>query len=81
MYFAWSNAARRELDIRLLRKAGVVSGPFIIQFLPDAVQERLVRLEHDYKGRAPEEIRRTRFRVIRSGGGFDFEVAQQEFLK
>lgn len=83
MYFCWSDITRRALDVALLRKAGVrvINEAIVLQFLPDAVQGRLAKLEHDYRNRTPAEIRRTRFRVVRLGGGFDFEVVQQDYLK
>jgi hypothetical protein len=83
MYTSWSSPTRRQFDIQLLRKAGVRAddNSIILQFLPNALQERLAQLEYNYKGRQPGEIRRTRFKVVSSGGNYDFQVVSQEYLR
>ena len=82
LYFIWRGQGRKGSDLALLRKAGIeVGDEVILQFYPDQAQQKLAQLEGRYKGRSPAEIRRTQFRVVPSGGSYDFEVASQETLR
>ena len=82
LYFIWRGQGRKATDMALLRKAGVEVGEGVIfQFYPPAVEQRLAQLEVQFKGRTPGEIRRTQFRVIPGGDGYDFEVVSQEPLR
>jgi hypothetical protein len=82
LYFAWQGRGRKASDVDLLRKAGVdVGDKPILQFYPKAVEETLARLEVGYRGRQPIEIRVTRFRVVPTGGGYGFEVVDQQTLR
>jgi hypothetical protein len=79
LYFIWQGQGRKASDITLLQKAGVEVGDKpILQFYPPGIEDRLARLEHDYKGRQPAEILVTRFRVVARGGRYDFEVFDQK---
>ena len=81
LYFIWRGQGRKAQDLTLLRKAGIDVGDAIIfQFYPQAVQERLARVEVTFKGRQPGEIRRTQFKVVANGSGYDFAVVSQEPL-
>ncbi len=82
LYFIWRGANRKGSDVALLRKAGIEVGEgVILQFYPPTVEQRLAQLEVQYKGRQPGEIRRTQFRVIPGGEGYDFDVVSQETLR
>lgn len=82
LYFAWQGQGRKTSDLDLLRKAGIEVGDKpILQFYPQAIEDRLARLEVAYKGRQPIEIRTTRFRVVPRGGSYDFEVIDQQLLR
>ncbi len=82
LYFLWQGRGRKEADIGLLRKAGIEVGESVVfQFYPQEAERRLSELEVKYKGRQPGEIRVTRFTVVQSGSGFDFQVAAQEPLR
>ena len=82
LYFIWRGQGRKATDLALLRKAGVEVGEGVfLQFYPPAVEQRLAQLEVQFKGRQPGEIRRTQFRVVSNGGGYDLEVVSQESLR
>ena len=82
LYFLWQGRGRKESDIGLLRKAGIEVGESVVfQFYPQEAERRLSELEVKYKGRQPAEIRVTRFTVVPSGSGFDFQVAAQDPLR
>jgi hypothetical protein len=82
LYFIWQGQGRKTSDIALLLKAGIAVGDKpIIQFYPASTEERLARLEVDYKGRQPAEILVTRFRVVGRGGSYDYEVFDQQTRK
>ncbi|QDV37047.1 hypothetical protein [Tautonia plasticadhaerens] len=82
LYFLWQGGGRRQSDIELLRKAGIAIGPRepIFQFFPDQVEQILARLEQQYKGLQPAEIRTTRFTVVPAGNRYAFEVIDQQPL-
>lgn len=69
------------LDRQLATRAGIVDrGRIILQFYPPETQAILYDLERQQAGgRAPEEIRRTVFRVIRKKDQFEFRVEEQSY--
>ena len=82
LYFLWQGRGRKASDIELLRKAEVEVGDSVVfQFYPDTAERRLAELEVRYKGRQPAEIRVTRFTVVPSANGYDFQVVAQEPLR
>jgi hypothetical protein len=82
LYFLWQGAGRKESDIALLKKAGIIVGDrFVLQFYPPEAEDRLARLEVNYRGRQPGEIRVTRFTVVPTGEGYDFKVVAQETIR
>lgn len=82
LYFLWQGGGRRQSDIDLFRKAGIEVGQrgVIFQFFPAQVEQILSRLEQQYKGLQPLEIRTTKFSVITTGNRFAFEVIDQQPL-
>ena len=82
LYFLWQGGGRRESDIALLKKAGIDVGQrgAIFQFFPAEVEQILARLEQQYKGRQPLEIRTTRFTVVPAGARYALEVIDQQTL-
>lgn len=82
-YVTWIGRGRKQYDIELMQKAGIAVGDrSILQFYPSRVEETLSRLEVQYKGRQPIEIRQTRFRVVpQAGGAYTFAVLSQETLR
>jgi hypothetical protein len=82
LWFLWQSSARKENDAALLKKAGVTVGDKpIFQFYPKAVEDQLARIEVQYRGRNPGEIRVTRFQVVPQGNTFGFSVVAQEYLR
>jgi len=82
LYFLWQGKGRKESDMALLAKAGIVLGDqAVFQFYPAAAEQRLAELEVRFKGRQPGEIRVTRFTVVANGSGYDFQVVAQEGLR
>jgi hypothetical protein len=69
------------LDRQLAAKAGIADkGRIILQFFPAEAQAIIVGLEQKQAGgRPPEQIRRTVFRVTRSGDRFAFSVEEQSY--
>jgi hypothetical protein len=69
------------LDRRLVAKAGIADkGQIVLQFYPADTQAILYDLERKRAGvRKPEQIRRTVFRVSRSGERFEFSVEEQSY--
>jgi hypothetical protein len=82
MYFAWQGQGRKGSDVELLRKAGIEVGDKpILQFVPAEMEQVLLRLEQAYRGRKSSEIRVTRFQVVARGGGYGFEVVDQQAIR
>ena len=69
------------LDRRLAAKAGIADkGRIILQFYPPETQKILFDLEQSRAaGRTPEQIRRTVYRVTRTGDRFQFAVEEQSY--
>lgn len=79
LYMNPTNSEFAALDRKLVEAAGVGDkGPIVLQFYPPAAQTILYNLEQKHAGtRKPEQIRRTVFRVNRTGEGFEFSVEEQ----
>jgi hypothetical protein len=69
------------LDRQLAEKAGIADkGQIILQFFPPDAQAIITGLEQKKAdGRPPEQIRRTVFRVTRTGNAFEFSVEEQSY--
>lgn len=82
LYFLWLGGGRKAIDQQLFRKAGIDAGQgAIFHFYSKEVADRLAQLEVAYARRQPGQIKRTRFRVSKSGAGYDLVVASQEPLR
>ena len=82
LYFLWQGGGRKEADGKLLAKAGVQAADKpVLHFYPEATEQRLLRLERDHANREFRDIRRTYFEVEKKGGGYDFRVTQQSYLR
>lgn len=83
MYLSWRRGSSREAaDRELLVKAGVpVDDRVLVQFIPEEVEQTLVRLEKQYAGRDPQDTRRTRFGIRRTEAGYEFYVLSQQAVK
>lgn len=81
MYMTWQAGERRLADVQLFAKAGVnvpVEAP-IFHFYPPEVESQLAQLEQNFRGRKPEQIKRTYF-VVESVGStaYRFKVLRQQ---
>jgi len=84
LYMTWQGGSRKQADLQLFQKAGIAVGNGVIfQFYPKDTEDRLARLELAYRSRRANDIRRTYFTVqrIAGGGGYEFTVAHQTYLK
>ena len=82
LYFLWQGRGRKASDIALLKKAGVEVGDSVVfQFYPDSGRTPARRARSPVQGKAAGEIRVTRFTVVPSGNGYDFQVVAQEPLR
>jgi hypothetical protein len=75
---------RRQMVNEIIDVLGVkVSGQpkAFWAFFPKGVEEDLARKEKGYRGRTPENIEETIFRVTIRGGSFDFVVEDQTAKK
>lgn len=82
LYFLWLGGGRKAIDQQLFRNAGIDAGQgAIFHFYSKQVADRLAQLEVAYARRQPGQIKRTRFRVSKSGAGYDLVVASQEPLR
>ncbi len=81
LYMSWTEGSLKKYDLQLLRKAGInPEGKIVLQFYPPEVEQQLAQLEVAFRGHDPKQIRRTYFRVQRSGSGYRFVVVDQELL-
>jgi hypothetical protein len=87
LFFQWRDAARRAVDLGLLRKATevpVTDNSIVLHFYPRETELKLRQLESDYAaehGRPDlRQVAKTRFIVKRTETGYDFVVAKQTYL-
>ncbi|MFM7130640.1 MAG: hypothetical protein ACKO0V_14915 [bacterium] len=82
LYFLWLGGGRKAIDQQLFRNAGIDPGQgAIFHFYSKESADRLAQLEVGFAKRQPGQIKRTRFRVTKSGNGFELVVASQEPLR
>lgn len=79
LYMQWQGGGtRREADVKLFERAGIdASRGTIFHFYSPETEQMLMRIEQEYAGRQPQEIRRTYFVVERGGNGYIFRVTRQ----
>lgn len=80
LFMNWQGGDRIKADIELLTKAGVpdpASGT-VLHFYAVATEEMMARLEQEYGGKPPDQIRRTYFQVKKAGSGYEFVVTSQK---
>lgn len=78
LYMSWRQGSLQQADRELLNRAGINhSGRIVVQFYPPETENQLAVIERDYRGLEPTQIRKTRFGVKSSGGGFAFYVIDQ----
>lgn len=57
---------------------GTAVPAYILVFLPQELETRMVKMEHDYGNLSEDQIASTTFAVVQRGGGYDVIVAEQE---
>ena len=79
MYMTWQGGERRTADVQLFAMANVQirADTVIFHFYPKATEDKLARLEVDFRNRTVKQIRRTYFAVEPAGGGYTFSVFRQ----
>jgi hypothetical protein len=87
LYFSWRSGGRRQIDLNLLTKSGVplAGNVIVLQFYPFETEQLLARLEQEYlqkqKGHKDMRVvRKTKFSVVKKGGGYDFQITKQEYF-
>lgn len=79
LYMTWREGSpRRETDRLVLEQAGVVTvGKTLAQFIPDSLEQSMVRLELAFANRKPGTIAKTIFAIRPQGAGFEMYVDEQ----
>jgi len=80
-YLTWRRGELQKADKELVARAGIDPGDsIIIKFIPPDLEQQLVAMEQRAAaGRDPKSIRRTRFGIRSSGGGYAFYVMEQTY--
>lgn len=82
MYMTWQGGSRKLADMELLKSAGIdPTNAVVMQFYAPETEQMMAQLEQDYAGRKPSEIRRTYYSIEPDGGGFQFFVKRQIYLR
>jgi hypothetical protein len=82
LWFLWQSSTRKANDAALLKKAGIdVGDKPIFQFYPKNVEDMLARLEVQFRGRNPGEIKVTRFQLVPQGNSYTLVVVSQETIR
>ena len=77
LYLTWRAGERQKADLQLAQKAGIQNPIAVIQLIPPELEQELARLEQQYKGKKPDQIISTRFKLRRRGQRWEFYVASQ----
>jgi hypothetical protein len=51
--------------------------PHIVAFFPESLEAKLLQKEHEYRGRSEDDIKETRFEIVRRGGSYEPVVRDQ----
>lgn len=78
LYMSWRRGDLEDADRQLMSAAGCdVAGKVVVQFLPQALEDKLASLEHDFAGREEVAISKTRFGVRLGAAGYELYVLDQ----
>jgi hypothetical protein len=80
LFMNWQGGDRVKADIELLTKAGVkdAASGTVLHFYAAETEQMLARLEQEYGGKSPDQIKRTYFQVKRAGSSYEFTVTSQK---
>ena len=83
LFFIHQKQRLRRWDESLARKSGVdMRDKFTVQFYPEPVRQQLRQIEGQYlqqEGRQLSEVRRTMFKVVEAGDGFQFQITSVDY--
>ncbi len=83
LYFVHEKARMRRWDEMLAKRNGIeLNGRFTVQFYPMSTRVMLRQLEQQYLtevGRTLRDVRRTYFKIVPSGAGFEFKLTDMDF--
>jgi hypothetical protein len=80
MFTQWTTGSseRRMVDVELFQRVGIdASNAVIMHFYTSETENLMARIEQEFGGHTPDEIRRTYFRVRKTGNGYEFYVHKQ----
>jgi len=84
VYFSSEPGEWHDADVSMLKGAEAPIGPFVMWFLDDDLEQRLLAIEHQFVNQQgpgyPSRIRKTRFAVRRAASQFELYVAGQEWF-
>ena len=79
LFMNWQGGDRIKADRELFEKARIdASAATILHFYPAETENAMARLEMNFAGRQPQEIRKTYFQVRKAGNGYEFYVTSQK---
>ncbi len=83
LYFVHESAQLRSWDQKLVASQQIsLNDCFTVQFIPESTRSLLRATERQHLnkvGKTLTQVRTTRFKIVRSGNGFAFEVSDMEF--
>jgi hypothetical protein len=78
LYLAWTRADLLAADRELLAQVGLdAKDKVVLQFFPEAIEQKLAELETAFANRPADRIYRTRFGIQKTITGFEFHVIEQ----
>lgn len=81
LYMVWREGALKEADQDLVKRAGVAAAKkIVLQFYPQATEQRLLKIEREHRQVDAAKIRKTRFAVKLGPTGYEFYVVDQSLL-
>ena len=78
MHWTARSSERRQADVELFQKARIdASNAVIMHFYASETETLMTKIEQEFGGHTPDEIRKTHFRVRKAGDGYEFYVHKQ----
>jgi hypothetical protein len=78
LYLTWNRGDLEKADLAILKNAGISKADqIVLHFCPSETEEKLLKLEQEFKGRKPAEIQFTLFSVKRTFRGYEVYVKEQ----
>lgn len=78
LYMSWRQGSLQQADRELLTRAGInYAGRIVVQFYSPETENMLAHIEKNFRNLEASRIRKTRFGVRPTGGGFEYYVIDQ----